>query len=79
MIFRNLPLVLVEPVATEEADAGEIGAEPGLDLIGARHAWAMGLTGEGSLVCNFDTGVDADHPALASSWRGANGASAVGR
>ncbi|MCP4582017.1 MAG: S8 family serine peptidase [candidate division Zixibacteria bacterium] len=73
-VFRNLPLVLVEPVASEVSESGVIGAEPGLDIIGARQAWQMGLTGDGRIVCNIDTGVDADHPALTSSWRGANGA-----
>ena len=72
-VFQNLPLVLVEPVTSTEATAELSGAEPGLGIIGAREAWAMGLTGTGSIVCNFDTGVEGDHPALASSWRGANG------
>lgn len=73
-VFENLPLVLVEPVEIGTTSQSEIGAEPGLDVIGAREAWRMGLTGEGRLVCNLDTGVDSNHPALSSSWRGANGA-----
>ncbi|MCD6162404.1 MAG: S8 family peptidase [candidate division Zixibacteria bacterium] len=74
-VFKNLPLVLVEPVEIGTASQSETGAEPGLDVIGARDAWQMGLTGKGRLVCNLDTGVDGNHPALSSSWRGANGAS----
>jgi bacillopeptidase F len=30
----------------------------------------MGITGVGTLVSSLDTGVDGDHPALASRWRG---------
>jgi len=32
--------------------------------------WQQGLTGQGRLVCSFDTGVEYDHPALAAKWRG---------
>ena len=73
-VFRNLPLILIEPVASDLADQAVSGIEPGLDVIGVRTAWEMGLTGEGSIVCNFDTGVYGEHPALFSSWRGSNGA-----
>jgi hypothetical protein len=76
-VFENLPLVLVEPVASTETSDEESGAEPGLEAIGARDAWQMGLTGQGRLVCSFDTGVMGTHPALAAKWRGANGASAA--
>jgi len=75
-VFENLPLVLVEPVEIGSAIQSEAGAEPGLDVIGAREAWEMGLTGEGRIVCNFDTGVDSEHPALSSSWLGSNGGTA---
>jgi hypothetical protein len=75
LIFENLPLVLVEPVEIKTAPQSATGIEPGLDLIGVREAWAMGLTGKGRLVCNFDTGVDGNHSALSTSWRGSNGGS----
>jgi bacillopeptidase F len=45
-------------------------AEPGLRLINAHKLWAMGYSGKGSLVMNVDTGVDGDHPAIRSRWRG---------
>ncbi len=73
-VFRNIPLILIEPVASDLADQAVSGIEPGLDVIWARAAWEMGLTGEGSIVCSFDTGVFGNHPALVNSWRGANGA-----
>ncbi|MBD3337019.1 MAG: S8 family serine peptidase [Candidatus Eisenbacteria bacterium] len=33
-------------------------------------AWDQGYTGEGRLVCAFDTGADGGHIALADKWRG---------
>ncbi len=74
-VFKNLPLMLVMPVDSAIATDFKTGSEPGLDVIGVKTAWEMGLTGEGSIVCNFDTGVDGNHPALLPSWRGSNGAS----
>lgn len=72
-VIENVPLMLVTPVDSSLATDSQVGAEPGLDVIGAHQAWAMGLTGEGRLVCNFDTGVKGTHPALMNKWRGNNG------
>jgi len=72
-VFENLPLVLVEPVEIGSSTQSEAGAEPGLDVIKGGEAWKMGLNGEGRIVCNLDTGVDGEHPALLSSWVGSNG------
>ena len=38
--------------------------------------WAEGITGEGIVVANLDTGVDWDHPALKPHYRGWNGSTA---
>jgi len=43
----------------------------GLLAINAPSAWDRGYTGEGRLVCSFDTGADGAHPAYAERWRGA--------
>ncbi len=45
-----------------------------LTLIGADKVWSeLGVTGQGILVGNSDTGVQADHPEFADRYRGSNG------
>jgi subtilisin family serine protease len=45
--------------------------EAGVRAIRAPRLWDIGVTGQGSIVMNIDTGVKGDHAALASRWRGA--------
>lgn len=48
-------------------------ATPGMNLqnINATELWTMGITGQGIVVANLDSGVDmASHPDLAAKWRG---------
>ncbi len=74
-LYENYPVTLVEPVSIEKSSGNSVEREKILSAIGARQAWEMGYTGQGRLVCSFDTGVDGDHPALLSNWRGNNGGS----
>lgn len=70
-IYPDERLFLIEPVETGQAvttSRGEI--EPGIRAINAHLLWAQGVTGWGRLACNLDTGVDGNHVALASRWRG---------
>lgn len=46
------------------------GSETGLKVINADKLWKMGITGQGRLVMNIDTGVEGSHPAFSSRWRG---------
>jgi len=46
------------------------GLEPGLRIINADELWALGYTGQGRIMMIMDSGVDGDHPALASKWYG---------
>jgi subtilisin family serine protease len=41
-----------------------------LEMVGAPILWQLGYSGQGVVVANLDSGVDLDHPALTSKWRG---------
>jgi PKD repeat protein/subtilisin family serine protease len=70
-VYFNYEVELIEPVEIEKDDGGAITAvETGVQAVRAPEVWAMGYTGAGVLVANIDTGVDGDHPALASRWAG---------
>jgi subtilisin family serine protease len=48
-----------------------IGTPDGIRAIHAPQVWHdLGITGEGVVVANLDTGVDGTHPALRDRWRG---------
>lgn len=44
--------------------------EPNLTVINVPALWDLGLRGQGVVVANMDTGVDAAHPDLVAQWRG---------
>jgi bacillopeptidase F len=64
----------IVPDATVQAPAPTEGAataaEWNLDAVRAPEFWGLGYTGVGAVVASMDTGVDVDHPDLASRWRG---------
>ncbi len=71
MVVQDAELVYDPPVRTEPTSprmASSVSAA--LELLNIRPLWQQGLNGQGTLVCNFDTGVEWDHPALADKWRG---------
>ncbi len=47
--------------------------EWGITNIGADQVWGMGYTGQGVVIAGQDTGVEWDHPAIQSQYRGWNG------
>ena len=76
-IFENPKLTLVTPVeqsgpvAFAPASLTDSGrAQPNLVAIGCRQMWKRGLTGRGRLVATLDVGIDGNHRALKSRWRG---------
>ncbi len=70
-VFLNYAIDLIEPVEEVEAPGAASAPEPGIQLIQADRVWSeLGITGEGVLAAVIDTGVDGDHPAMESRWRG---------
>ncbi|MBK8128257.1 MAG: carboxypeptidase regulatory-like domain-containing protein [bacterium] len=68
------PLRIPEKGADMRAPHNPLDTEtttPGQNAIGAtRVNRELGITGQGVLVANCDTGVDGTHPALSARWRG---------
>ncbi|KYK31375.1 MAG: hypothetical protein AYK22_02530 [Thermoplasmatales archaeon SG8-52-3] len=71
-VYPNYLVELIEPVEQNMGDGPDFNREVeiGLEEIRAPEVWDMGITGEGVLVATIDTGVDGNHPALASRWAG---------
>jgi bacillopeptidase F len=70
-ISPDYPLEPIAPVKRSADNGNAITrVENGLVAIKADSCWAIGITGEGRLVSNLDTGIDGTHPALAGRWRG---------
>ncbi|MCK4343156.1 MAG: S8 family serine peptidase [Phycisphaerae bacterium] len=69
-IYFNYDIELIRPVRTVENTPSPRTPEPGLVAIRAPEVWAMGITGANVMVSTLDTGVDGNHPCLASRWAG---------
>jgi subtilisin family serine protease len=70
-VYYDSELELIQPVSFPTPGYGRLSkSQWNLEMIKADSAWAMGYTGDGVLVANLDTGVEADHPSLHDSWRG---------
>src|SRR5512145_2844951 len=70
-VYYDFEIEGIQPInAGGAGDAGAGGPEQGLVAVRAPEAWALGFTGQDILVSSLDTGVDGNHPALASRWRG---------
>jgi serine protease AprX len=54
------------------ADAQVVTAQYGLSYTGAITVWSQGYRGQGIVIANQDTGIQWDHPALISAYRGWN-------
>ncbi len=73
----NFEAELIKPADVRPMDQGSemdtrgIGMAPGLLAVRAPEVWSvLGIDGTGALIGSLDTGVDGNHPSLASRWRG---------
>ena len=74
---RAFQVALEQPAApTLRAPQAPATIEWNLSKINAPLMWTMGYTGTGQVYANADTGVQWDHPALKSHYRGWDGAAA---
>ncbi len=61
---------LDEPINPQPSNVQPLTVEPNLVFINADDVWAMGITGEGTIMAGNDTGLDVTHPAIAPHYRG---------
>ncbi|KYK24987.1 hypothetical protein AYK24_05460 [Thermoplasmatales archaeon SG8-52-4] len=72
-IYPNYEIELIAPVKenTKSEPNNRNDVEPGVVAVRAPEVWEeFDITGEGVLVATIDSGVDGDHPAIASRWAG---------
>jgi len=77
VVEPDLEVELIEPVMVKQAVLPNNKSEddsfvaPGVIAVNAPRVWyELGLTGEGTLVANMDSGVDVTHPMLVDRWNG---------
>ncbi len=69
-ITGNHTYQLDKPMIDPKAPNTPTGIEPNLTFINAPAVWALGYTGEGTVVAGNDTGLDETHPAIKANYRG---------
>jgi len=75
-ITANHQYQLQEPFKNPNVDNAPAGIETNITFIKAPQVWALGYTGQGTVIAGNDTGLDWDHPALINHYRGWNGTTA---
>ncbi len=68
-ISANYKYQLEEPII-EAGPRVPSAIEPNISFIKAPEVWALGFTGQGTVVAGNDTGLDATHPTIARHYRG---------
>ncbi|MCX6047026.1 MAG: hypothetical protein NT075_18125, partial [Chloroflexi bacterium] len=63
-VQNSQPSAFLQPASLDPANWN-------ISLVGADQVWTeLGITGQGAVVADFDTGVDLSHPALIKHYRG---------
>ncbi|MBN2890652.1 MAG: S8 family serine peptidase [Bacteroidales bacterium] len=72
MDYADNKITLIEPVDEQEINTSnpKNNTEIGLKAINAPAMWALGYTGRGRIVYNYDTGICPDHPAIDENYLG---------
>lgn len=80
-IYEEPIPTIIEPLSYDTvytAPNDATGVASNIEQVRADDAWYIaGYDGTGRLVCSFDTGVNGNHPALYSRWKGLDGDSAA--
>ena len=69
-ITANHTFQLDPPIDEKPSTDAPQGVEPNLSFVNADQVWSMGYTGQGMVVADDDTGLDASHPAILPHYRG---------
>jgi len=75
-ITANHQFQLQEPFKDANASSSPEGIESNITFVKAPQVWALGYTGQGTVMAGNDTGLDWDHPAIINHYRGWDGANA---
>jgi subtilisin family serine protease len=69
-IVANQTYHLEEPIINQDVPNVPQDIEPNISFVGTPNVWALGITGQGTVLAGNDTGIDWDHPALIRQYRG---------
>ncbi len=69
-INANHGYQLEQPINPRPSTTQPQYVEPNISFVKADQVWAMGITGQGTVLAGNDTGLDETHPAIAPHYRG---------
>lgn len=75
-ITANHKFQLQEPFKDASASNTPDGIESNITFVKAPQVWAIGYTGQGTVIAGNDTGLDWNHPAIINQYRGWDGSAA---
>jgi len=72
-LTANHKYQLEEPRVNPKGVEGIEAVGPNISFVNADDVWALGFTGQGTILAGNDTGLDWQHPAILDHYRGWNG------